>query len=255
MIDAADTHIMDSDVSFMSLIRRADNYKYIHCDELDRDKTYIFELVAPEQKVVIRYDYPFLYHIGTRSNITGQEYNDSIGINKPREYPLHSISECIKAAEALNLNCEVIKYEGYVVVDADWHRIKVKSPEYIYAHRIASVHVYTKKRILPMVMTNDVTIEEMIKTAPDSEVYVRFYQWRYAELKKSISTAIAKARALYEELEHDRKAIADYLKNEPLKTFCFKSLGNNKTAVEIISELQESVIMKLVDDYSLDGSG
>ena len=136
----------------------------------------------------------------------------------------------------------------------DWNRIKVKSPEYVYVHRIASVHVYTKKRILPMIIANDINIEELIRTAPDSEVYVRFYQWRYAELKKRIAVAVAKARAMYEEFEHDRRAVAEYLKTEPLQTFCFKALGNNKTAVEIISELQESVIMKLVEDYSADNN-
>ena len=42
MIDAADAHIMDSNVSFMSLIRRADNYSSIPFDKLDKNKTYIF---------------------------------------------------------------------------------------------------------------------------------------------------------------------------------------------------------------------
>ena len=134
MIDASEAHVMDKAVSFMELIRRADNYNDIPYDDLDRDMTYIFELVAPEQKIVIRYDYPYLYHIGTRSNITGQEIDLDIGIKKPAEYPLHSLTECVRAAEALNAGNDTVKFEGYVVVDANWHRIKVKSPEYVYMH-------------------------------------------------------------------------------------------------------------------------
>ena len=91
------------------------------------------------------------FQIGTRSNRTGQESNDEIGIRKPAEYPLHSISECITAAKALNPAETEITHEGFVVVDANWHRINVKSPEYVYAHHVATQQVFTKKRILPMV--------------------------------------------------------------------------------------------------------
>ncbi len=249
MIDASEAQAMDGAVSFMALIGRAEDYKDINLDRLDTDKTYIFELVTPEQKIVIQYEYPYLYHIGTRSNITGEESDDDIGIRKPTEYPLHSLSECIKAAKELNREGEDIRHEGFVVVDASWHRIKVKSPEYVYAHHLSTCHVYTKKRILPLIRVNDRSLEELIETAPDSEVYVRYYQWQYAELKRDIRIAISKARAMYEELEHDRKAVAGYLKEEPLQKFCFKALGNSRTATEILKDISDSTIVRLIGDY------
>ena len=251
VINATDAHAMDGSVSFLDLIRRADNYKDIPYDILDMERTYIFELVALEKKVVIRYDFPYLYHIGTRSNITGQEYDDDIGIKKPIEYPLHSLQECIRSAEALNQNSENVEHEGFVVVDVNWHRIKVKSPEYIYAHRIAACRVFTKKRLLPMVRSNDGSLEKLIKTVPDAEVYVRYYQWQYAELKRDIGIAIAKARAMYEEYEHDRKAIAEYLKQEPLQAFCYKSLGNNLTTVQIMESMADSMVSRLIEEYKV----
>lgn len=249
MIDAAEAHIMDGSVSFMALIYRADNYRNIPFDRLDKDKTYIFEFVAPEQRIVIRYAYPHLYHIGTRNNITGEESNDDIDVQKPQEFPLHSITDCISAARALNEGEKEIIYEGFVVVDANWHRIKVKSPEYVYAHRIASGRVYTKKRILPIVRAGDGSAEELINIANDSEVYIRYYQWRYAELKRAAGIAISKARAMYEELEHDRRAIADYLKDEPYNYFCFKALGNDMTVEDILAGLPDSAIGKWIKEY------
>lgn len=248
-IDAADAQCKGTGSSFMSLIRRAENVKRIPFDELDKDKTYLFELVAPEQMIVIRYDYPCLFHIGTRSNRTGQESNDEIGIRKPAEYPLHSISECITAAKALNPAETEITHEGFVVVDANWHRIKVKSPEYVYAHHVATQQVFTKKRILPMVRNNPDALEELIRLTPDSEVYVRYYQWQYAELKKRLRIAISKARAMYEELEHDRKAAAEYLKQEPLQLFCFKALGNHMTAEEILQALPDKAADRWIEEY------
>ena len=66
--------------------------------DLDKYLTYIFELVSPETQVVIKYSNACLYHIGTRNNITGTEYYLGIGIEKPKEYPLRNLDDCIKAS-------------------------------------------------------------------------------------------------------------------------------------------------------------
>ena len=42
-----------------------------------------------------------LYHIGTRSNITGIESEEDIGIKKPKSFPLSSLADCLAAAAAL----------------------------------------------------------------------------------------------------------------------------------------------------------
>jgi len=249
VINAAEARVMDGSCSFLDLICRADNYKDIPYEQLDQDCTYIFELVAPEQRIIVRYDYPLLYHIGTRSNSTGSEYDTKIGIKNPQEYSLHSLADCITAAEQMNSVEGEIRQEGFVVVDGNWHRIKVKSPEYVYAHRIATNRVYTKKRLIPMVRRNDSSLEELINTAPDAEVYVRYYQWQYAELKQNIRMAVSRARAMYEELEHDRKAMAGRLKHESYQYFCFKALGNNMSAEEILDDLQDSSVGRWLSDY------
>ena len=98
---------------------------------LSHDHTYIFELCTPYNRVVVEYDKPKLYHIGTRDNLTFEEINVDIGVEKPKEYPLHSLSAVLDAAEALNKNGEEVSKEGFVVVDANWRRVKVKSPLYL----------------------------------------------------------------------------------------------------------------------------
>ena len=98
---------------------------------LNPDHIYTFELVSPQNKVVINYK-PDIYHTATRDRNTLEELDEDIGIQKPNEYPLHSLDEVIKAAEALNSDKEITK-EGFVVVDANWNRVKVKSPWYVAA--------------------------------------------------------------------------------------------------------------------------
>ena len=105
--------------------------KGIKLGNLSHDHTYIFELCTPYNAVVVKHDEPKLYHIGTRDNLTFEEINVDIGVEKPKEYPLHSLSAVLDAAEALNRDGEEVSKEGFVVVDANWHRIKVKSPLYL----------------------------------------------------------------------------------------------------------------------------
>ena len=68
--------------TFMDIIKKADNFQDIEKvkEILDKDLTYIFELVSPETQVVIKYEKPHLFHIGTKSNITGKELIEDIGI-------------------------------------------------------------------------------------------------------------------------------------------------------------------------------
>ena len=248
MINADKALTMNGITSFMTLIKRATNYRSIDYDKLDKDKTYLFELVAPEQKIVIAYTYPYLYHIGTRSNKTGEESNENIGIQKPKEYPLRSLNDCLAAAKSLNPDRE-LRHEGFVVVDAAWHRMKIKSPEYLYAHRLSTYKVYTKKKLLPLIRANEPILEELLHSSPDSEPYIRYYQWRYAELKKKVTIAMAKARGIYEEFNFDKKATASVLKNDPLSAFGFAALGNNLLAEDLLNNAKDSTILKLIEDY------
>ena len=54
---------------------------------------------------------------------------------------------------------------------------------------------------------------------------------------------------MYEELEHDRKAMAEYLKGEPMQMFCSKALGNHRTAGDILSEFPDGTVGKWIQDY------
>ncbi|MBQ4511227.1 MAG: hypothetical protein II984_10930, partial [Clostridia bacterium] len=128
-----------SNISYGSIIRSAVNFNDIPFDKLDKSSTYIFELVSPQTRVVVKYDETALYHLGTRSNITGIERNEDIGIKKPKSYPINSLEDCVKAAIELNKDCEnddEIANEGFVVVDKNWNRVKVKSPDYIMMHHL-----------------------------------------------------------------------------------------------------------------------
>ena len=98
-------------------------------DILDPNCTYMFELVSPYNRVVVPYNEIKLYHIGTRNNITLEEFECNINVEKPKNYELKNMKEILDAASQLPFD-----QEGYVVVDEDYNRNKVKSPAYLSVH-------------------------------------------------------------------------------------------------------------------------
>src|SRR5690606_13664662 len=99
--------------------------------KLDTDYTYMFELVSPYNRVVIPYTETKLYHIGSRNNKTLKEEELDIGIEKPKEYSLSTLEDCLWATERM-----LFSEEGYVVVDNQYNRVKIKSPNYVAAHHL-----------------------------------------------------------------------------------------------------------------------
>ena len=252
VIDARDAGVNLTDFSFYDLILRANNYKDIPFDTLDKNNTYIFELVSPYNKVVIEYPSISLYHIGTRINWLGLEEDIDIGIKKPKEYPLTSFEDAISAVNKLNAQAHSkVGYEGFVVVDKYWRRIKIKSPEYLAAHHDWNNGSYllSKETAVSLALNN--TWDKVNITNHAYGAQIRFYQYQIETLKWEIDRFILDTRSLYEEYSHERKAVANAIKNHRLSAFGFKAIGNDLHATELIANLPVAKIAKLLPDYKL----
>ena len=136
--------------TFGDLFDHAVNRGDIPFSAMNPNYTYMFELVSPYNKIVISYPQTMLTHIGTRNSITGEELNVDIGIVKPKEYPINSLQSCIAAANELPSDAE-----GYVVVDGNYNRIKVKNPIYLRLHRMISNNQITTKDIVHIICENE----------------------------------------------------------------------------------------------------
>ena len=252
-VRAEEAKLHGSNRSFLDVIHSAVNYRDIDFSSLNRDYTYIFELVSPETRVVIAYPNAKLYHTGTRNNITGEELAEDIGVEKPKEYSGRMDIEFWKnAAEHRIQTSENPIYEGYVVVDRDYHRVKIKTPEYLTAHRLAANWVLTKERAYEILVGNDAETLNIMNTNPRNKMILSYYRWRLDELEYEISMFIAYARGIYEEVNHDKKALAEAIKTHRLSWFGFSAIGNERTAKEMVSDLMKnrrSTILRLITGY------
>lgn len=171
---------------------------------LNKDHTYMFELVSPFNRVVVPYKETKIYHIGTRDNKTFKELDVDIGVPKPQAYRFNSLPEVLDSAKNLPFN-----EEGYVVVDKNWNRIKIKSPAYVSVHHLANNGRVNKKRIIELIMINE--HEEFLVYFPEYKEHVdkvltdmeNFYKKIEQDIEKFLSKNYI-----------DRKALAlDVIKN------------------------------------------
>ena len=233
--DYADTA---SGLSFGEIIRQSDNFKVIDFDNLDKELTYIFELVSPYNQVVIKYNTPHLYHIGTRRR-NGEELNVDIGIEKPTEYPLHSLEECIAAAE--KLNDDMVTDEGYVVVDKNWNRIKIKSPKYVLYHRVWNNGAAKAEDILSIINSGE--MRKAMKEYPLLREDILKWNAAIALFEYELEADISAARQVYEEYQN-RGVAASFIKKFKHPFAGFWGLDHEGHAEDLINSMSEKGYVK-----------
>lgn len=158
--------------TFMELFDVAADVCGLDYDKLDPHYTYIFELRSPYNKVVVPYEDIRIVHIGTRNNITYEEVEVDIGIEKPKQYMLSSLDDCIAMAATFDFT-----QEGFVVVDKNYHRVKVKSEDYVRVHRLANNGSITLERAIDLIRTNE--LEEFLVYCPQYTNFINDVRHRF----------------------------------------------------------------------------
>ena len=247
-INAADSQTF-SGLSFWELIISAINYHQIEFSALNEDTTYLFELVSPFQQIIVKYAKTALFHIGSRNNVTGEEDWLYIGVPHPRIFSLNTLDDCLKAATELNAGEESVCEEGFVVVDKNWRRLKIKSPEYVAAHRLVANRKVNKEHILDVINEKPDSIDGICRDFPDLAVYFRYYQYKAAELEYDVDRFTKYVLGLYEEYSHDMKAVALTIKDHRLAAFGFEAIKNPSDAKTLIANISKARYLRLIPDY------
>jgi len=144
---------------------------------LDPRATYLFELTSKYNRIVTTQlsNNGKLTLIGVRDNETGVEFPVNLYrecFDVVRSFPMTTIEEILIAAKELDPS----QQEGFVLVDKNFNRIKVKSEKYVLIHHL--------KHCL-----NDIRIIELIRTGEDSELFAYFpdLKIRFDEIKSCVN--------------------------------------------------------------------
>ncbi|WP_027217165.1 RNA ligase [Butyrivibrio fibrisolvens] len=247
--DAKDAAIPGyNELTYADIIARAENVNEIPFEELNKDYTYIFELVSPLSQIVVRYEMIALFFLTARNNHTGEELDtELLQFRRPRSFALISLNECLVAVLALNKGGE-IEDEGFVVVDEKHNRVKIKSPAYVAMHRLSTNKVFTVKRMAEF-FCNGEDLSKLAKDFPANAHIIKYYDWQFAEMKHKAEDMMLYSRRLYEEYDHDRKAVAMTIKDSPYAWAGFKAIGNDKDITDIMVVLALANVEKLIVEY------
>jgi len=120
-------------------------------------RTYLFELVSPESRVVKPYGETKLYYLATRNNETGlytnplliKDNGKSGPLRLPATYTFDSWENILEAAKALPATDE-----GYVTKYGSW-RIKLKNPAYVALAHMHNNGAVSPRRIVALVLRNE----------------------------------------------------------------------------------------------------
>lgn len=136
-------------------IRNAFTDEHEFFNMLDQKFTYMFELVSPYNRVVIPYQETKLYFLGFRARWSGEEFAPEHYVFRehfaiPKRYSLHSLNDVQAAASTLPWDDE-----GYVVCDANFNRVKIKSPSYVMAHYVRNNNTINVERLVRIILDGE----------------------------------------------------------------------------------------------------
>ena len=171
---------------------------------------YTFELVSPQTRVVIPYEKPDLYFIGYRTMKTECEMNPKESLvseffKTPKEYDFHSAQDVVDSAKELPWD-----EEGYVVVDSNFNRVKIKSPAWLVAHYARSNNSISKESLIQVILDGEQ--EEFLVYADDYREELESVEQEMKDFVKDLNDAAREMKKKYaaEVLKYP-KSIQPYL--------------------------------------------
>ena len=126
----------------------------------------------------------------------------------------------------------------------------IKSPEYVAMHKITTNKMFTVKRITELYFEG-LDLHELTKKFPFEARILKYYDWQISEMKFKIENMMIYARHMYEEYDHDRKAVAKTIGGDPFSWAGFKAIGNDKTVDDMLAILTPGKMEKYIKEYEI----
>ncbi len=190
---------------------------------LDRSKTYLFEIIYPENRIVVNYgDRQDLVLLAVIDTETGAESVDlpDLGFTLVRRFDGYTDMEAIRAVQIDN-------EEGFVLRFASGLRVKVKFAEYVRLHRILTQ--VSSRNIWEYLAANQ-PFDVILDRVPDE-----FYEW----VKQTSDKFTAQYQAIESECREvfrvhgSRKETALYFQTQRYPAVLFLMLDNRDYSAAI----------------------
>lgn len=133
---------------------------------LDKDYTYMFELISPKRRIIVDYPITKMYYLGRRNVKT---YKEELPNDMFNWFDIPSTYNCRCLEDAL-IKCKDYigtENEGLVVCDANFNRIKIKAEDYLNFKYSIKNKSFSKQSLLESIRNN--TIDDLIGNFPETK--------------------------------------------------------------------------------------
>ena len=154
---------------------------------LNTDLNHSFELTSQWNRVVVPHKGATLTLIGLFDRVTGNEFVDhNTTYPMVKSFKLSSFEDILASFAGI----DPLSQEGYVVVDANFNRVKIKHPGYVALHHLKDG--FGPRRIV-----------EIIRASETSEVLTYFPEWteQFNESQKRYDNLVNALQNLYDEIK------------------------------------------------------
>ena len=150
----------------------------------------------------------------------------------PKEYDFHSAQDVVDAAKELPWD-----EEGYVVVDSNFNRVKIKSPAWLAAHYARSNNSISKESLIQVILDGEQ--EEFLVYADDYREELESVEREMEDFIKDLNDA---AR------EMKKKYAAEVVKYpKPIQPYLFSKINNQDASDWVKENMTASKLVKYLE--------
>jgi len=225
--------MLNEELTVAKLFWRTFNSKnYILPSSDDFDKCFMFEIACMENMNIVKYSEDILQLHGVRNLTSLNEEEPEPYAEKyhwdmvPIQRDITTVEQAIEVSKSLN----GIEAEGFVVVDCEYNRFKIKSPMYVELSLLSSKdkNQLNRRRLLGVIKINE-----------DREFLAYFPQYTdmYNKLREQYDAIVTRLQSIALEVENinDSKQLSNILEEKGLnqnEKKCIYWVQKNKKTVK-----------------------
>lgn len=202
---------------------------------------FMFEFCDTPNRIVVKHERPRIVLHGARDMGLGTEYGhdtlvlwaEMLGWELVKSFPISSLEECLAAADEL----DPIACEGFIIVDAAFNRVKIKSPRYVVLHHMKGEA--TVRRSIELWQSGEAT--ELLSHFPEMAPQILPVHERL----DTIAVRAAYGAAIAMATTATRKEFALAIKDKPWSSVAFKLYGTTPSVNDAHRVMREATLPAL----------
>ena len=208
------------------------------------DMTFIFELITKYNKIVVDYKgVNRLVLLGVRNRVDGEEFEPE-SINRMFKLGYEVVKEFseLKTLDEIKTNIETlngVESEGYIVVDRNYNRVKIKAPHYVALHRLKGEY-FNKKRALELILLGETS--EVLTYFPEWKEEIQGVENKLETFKGNYNTIYS----MYKDIESQKDFALKVTSNVTIPGILF-SMRNGKTFDEAVRDVNIKSLVKVLE--------